>query len=302
MRADIKKLRRALGSPKPPKVITQEPYEGDHRHLYRLARGDWRTQLPKSGDLSQYVEDINWGGVIQPELFRYMLPGLLEMWRRDLTRENRDNGGTVEWLYGAMARRRPVKKLLGDRAEEAAGSFMGDAILDRIDNGKQLAYAGPGVSPYDWISALASLGAMFPVIGSLWRDWWRLDTAGQAIALLQYVSELIYDFDNPLFPLWTPEIGGGPPCLWEPAGHIYKQSWLSENVEFLSNTVTADYVEDGVRRAADKLRGTAPDDLLDGFVRALPAKRTVLEKRVAVLPEILSRRLGEFFDWDAVHI
>jgi hypothetical protein len=144
---------------------------------------------------------------------------------------------------------------------------------------------------------------MFPVIESLWQAWWRIETRGQAIALLQYTCSLIYDdAGNPLFKPWMPETGGGPPSLWETAGHIYDQGWLPENVEFLRSTLTADYVEDGVRRAVEKLRGDAPRDLLDRLVEDLPDQRPVLEWRVFALPEILSTRLDQFIDWDAAAV
>lgn len=299
MRADIGKLRRGLGSPKPPKEITQEPYDITPDHLPRLASGDWRENLPKRGDLFDYVEDINYCDVVQPDLFRYMLPVLLEMWRQDLMGDNQDNDVAIEWLYPALARRRLVKDLLGDRAEEAAGAFMRDAILDRIDNEKQLECPVLAILPQDWIGALAGLGAIFPAVDSLWREWWRLETPGQARALLQYVSALIYDEDdNPVFTAATRETDGGPPRLWEPAGNIFEQSWLPENIGFLRNILTADYVEDGVRRAAKILRGSESDVLLDRLVVDLPGQNSILERRVAALPEIFSGPPDLYFDWD----
>lgn len=298
MRADIAKLRRGLGSPKPPKDITQEPYERNPHHLRRLARGDWRTQLPKSGDLFAYVEDISFVEVIQPNLFRYMLPVLLEMWRQDFTRENRDHGLIIDYLYGALARRRPVKKLLGDRAEQAAGAFMGSAILDWMDNEKQLDVSVSTASFCNWTGALASLGVIFPTVESLWEEWWRVETPGQAAALLEYVSELIYESNNPLFPVSMAETDFRPSFLWNALGFIHDQAWRPENVDFLRNTLTAGFVEDGVRRATEKLRGNAPDDLLDRLVQDLPDQRPILERRVAALPEILSRPLDDFVEWD----
>lgn len=298
MRADIRNLRRALGNPKPPKVITQEPYEGNPRHLRRLARGDWRNELPSSSDLFAYIEDINFCEVVQPDLFRYMLPVLLEMWRRDLMRRTLSGDGNVEWFYNGLARRGYVRKLLGDRADQAAGAFMRDAILDRIDEMSDLVTVGNTLSPYNWIGALASLGVILPVVESLWREWWRLETPGQARALLQYASVLIYgDDDNPLFSPWTPEEGGGPALLWELEGHIYEKCWLPENVGFLRNVLTADYVEDGVWRAADKLRGTESDELLDRLIEDLSRQRPVLNRRVAALPGIFAEHIHHYFSW-----
>jgi hypothetical protein len=177
---------------------------------------------------------------------------------------------------------------------------MRDAILDRIDNENQLAYAERAESAYDWIGALAGLGAIFPVVDSLWREWWGLATRGQARTLLQYVSVLIYDFDNPLFPLWTAEPGGGPPCLWDSSGHIYEQSWLPENVGFMHEVLSVDTVEDGVQRAVEALRGYESEDLLDRLEQDLPSHRPILERRVAALPEILFQRLDLYIDWEDV--
>lgn len=301
LRADIGKLRRALGSPKSPKEITQEPYEGNPRHLRRLARGDWRTELPKSDDLFDYIEDINWCDVIQPDLFRYMLPVLLEMWRQDLMRETLSGDGNVDWFYNGLACRGHVKNLLGDKAEQAAGTFMRNAILDRIDNEQWLSHKARSVSPQVWISALASLGIIFPEIKALWQEWWSLETSGQARALLQYSSVLLYEYDNPLFRLFAPD-DSGPPLLWEPEGEIYEKCWLPENVEFLRSVMTVDYVEDGVLRAVEKLREIESVDLLDCLVADLKSQRPILERRIAALPDIFAQHLHDYYDWESAGI
>jgi hypothetical protein len=297
LRADIKTLRRALGNPKPPKELTQEPYERNPGHLRRLVRGDWSKGLPKSGDLFDYVEDINFCDVVQPELFRYLLPVLLEMWRQDLMSENCDNAGTVEWFYLALARRRIVTHILDSEAGQAVSSFMSDAILDRIDKVDALRISGATGSRYNWIGAIVSLGVMFPAIEPLWRKWWAVDSLGQARALLQYASELIYVSDNPLFPEWSPEQGGGSPCIWETEGHIHGSAWLPENVRFLRRALTVEQVESRVKRAVGILRGNEPDTLLGQIANDLRRRRNVLERRTALLPEVLSGDLDRYLSW-----
>jgi hypothetical protein len=73
-------LRRVFGSA-PPEKITQEAYEGNPKHLRRLARLR-RGEKAEVSDLWKYTQDLLYTE-IQGPLFAYLLPFCLEAWRED---------------------------------------------------------------------------------------------------------------------------------------------------------------------------------------------------------------------------
>src|SRR5260221_14004124 len=84
-------LRRAMGNPKPPQKITQEPFESDGAHLTRLSSLE-PGATASSEDLYEYVQDILYTP-IEPELLRYVLPFCLDEWRKELRGEGHGYGG-----------------------------------------------------------------------------------------------------------------------------------------------------------------------------------------------------------------
>jgi len=73
---------------------------------------------------------------------------------------------------------------------------------------------------------------------------------------VQYISCLMYGhYENPVFARWTPDGGGGPPCLWEFEGHLYSHRWLQPNVDFLRETLSARSAGEVLVRAAERLVG-----------------------------------------------
>jgi hypothetical protein len=90
--------------------------------------------------------------------------------------------------------------------------FMRDSILDRMDEEHDLKFSGMRASPYKWVRVLCSFAVIFPDIRDLWQRWWKKETKGRAICVLQYISCLLYEADsNPIFSPWTPAGRGGPP-------------------------------------------------------------------------------------------
>ncbi len=58
------------------------------------------------------------------------------------------------------------------------------------------------------------------------------------------------EHENPVFSPWTPDGGGGPPCLWEYEGLLYNHRWLEPNVNFLKEVLNAHAVA-GLRDQLD---------------------------------------------------
>jgi hypothetical protein len=278
-------LHRLLGVTRPPEKITQEAFEGNDRHLRRLARLQPGEQAD-GNDLWEYVHDLRYTN-IQSSLFAYLLPFCLQAWREDL-RGIAGYGGMIEHFYPVLADRQVFDLHLTPQQGAVVSEFMRQTILEEIDDQCGLAFQGSRTRPYRWFRALTTYGVLRPDLDRLWTAWWTLNTIGGAIAAVQYISCLMYlENENPVFAPWTPDRGGGPPCLWDYEGHLYEHRWLEPNVGFLKETLTVPRVSEVLVQAAKHLVGKPEHEAAAAVQEDLPLCIETLEARCAELPELL---------------
>jgi hypothetical protein len=290
-------LHPALHATKPPEKITQEPFEGNDRHLRRLVRlkpGD----RAESEDLWNYAKDLLYTN-IQSSLLVYLLPFCLEAWRDDLN-GNYGYGGFVEYLYPVLANRKIFDEHLSPEQAVVVSEFMKQSILEEIDNQRGLAHKGSNARPYRWIRALTTYGVLRPDIASLWTAWWSLETIGRAVAAVQYISCLMYpENENPVFAPWTPNGGGGPPSLWDFEGHLYEHCWLPPNIQFLKETLSAPTASHALNRCVERLIGQPEIKVATQLESDLPILVETLSTRCLELPRLLevSNRPNSHHQW-----
>lgn len=295
MTANIENVITAFGSPQVPAAISQKPFDYDASHYLRLCRSD--TQ-PESADLYRYAEDLLYQD-IQRDLFFVLLPKCLTAWQKDLMASHRSEyAGFVEQFSAALAKHTGFRKLLSPRAYSAVSDFMMHSVLDKIDQEHDLAFSGMRATPYSWIYTIGTFGTAFPTIANLWNEWWSCRTVGRSCSVLQYASALMYPDDkNPIFSPWTPDAGGGAPVPWETDGHIFNESWLQENVDFLRSTLTLRYMRDAISAAAKTLREETDSVIPELMVADFDSRAAFLELRIEELIQNLSLPLGEVRQW-----
>jgi hypothetical protein len=280
------KLHRMLGVTRPPEKITQEAFEGNDRHLKRLVRL-LPGELADAKDLWEYIHDLR-NADIQGPLFVYLLPFCLQAWREDLRGIHDGYGGVIEYFYPVLADRHIFDLHLTPKQSAVVSEFMRQTILEEIDDQRGLAFQGSRTKPYRWFRALTTYGVLLPDADRLWTAWWSLDTVGRAIAAVQYISCLMYsESENPVFAPWTPDRGGGPPCLWEFEGHLYAHRWLEPNVNFLRGILTVQRVTDVLARAVERLVGQPEYEAAAAVQQDFPLCTETLEPRCAELPQLL---------------
>ncbi len=93
--------------------------------------------------------------------------------------------------------------------------------------------------------------------------------------------------ENPVFAPWTPDRGGGPPCLWEFEGHLYDHRWQEPNVNFLKGILNVQRVGDLLVQAVERLVGQAEYDAAAAVLQDFPLCTATLEARCAELPQLL---------------
>ncbi len=278
-------FRRAYGKVAPPDKITQEAFEGNDAHLRRLVRLK-SGERAKPDDLWEYMHDLR-NTEIQGPLLAYLLPFCLDLWREDL-RGIEGYGGIVEHLYPVLADRQIFDTHLTPKQSAAVSEFMRQTILEEIDDQHGLAYQGSRARPYRWIGALTTFGILLPNVERLWTAWWSLDTVGRAIAAVQYISCLMYsENENPVFAPWTPDGGGGPPCLWEFEGHLYSHRWLEPNVTFLKGVLNVPGVSEVLSRGVERLVDQPEHDVAALIKADVPLVIEILQARCAELPQLL---------------
>jgi hypothetical protein len=279
------KLHRLLGATHPPEKVTQEAFEGNDRHLRRLARLRPGEQADGS-DLWEYIHDLR-NTDIQGPLFVYLLPFCLQAWRDDL-RGIHGYGGLIEHFYPVLADRQIFDLHLTPKQSAVVSEFLRQTILEEIDDQRGLAFQGSKTKPYGWIGALTTYGVLLPDVERLWTAWWLLDTIGRAVAAVQYISCLMYpENENPVFAPWTPNRGGGPPCLWGFEGHLYAHRWQETNVNFLKELLTVQRVGDVLVQAVARLVGQPDYEAAVAVQQDFPLCTGTLESRCAELPQLL---------------
>lgn len=206
MRTDLSRLVKALNAKEPPKHIWQKPFDHNPSHYKQLC--NLKGAEPSSLDLVNYGHDMLYErSPLQPDLFRYLLPICMDVWHKDLLANGKSEYGCfIEYFWAALANPR-VLQTLNPGEYAAVEYYMTAAILDQIDQEKHLSFSGMGASPYTWFGALGSFCVVFPALPQLWQSWWEMTTPGQACAVLQYLSCLLYEDDkNPIFSFWTPSM------------------------------------------------------------------------------------------------
>jgi len=278
-------LRSAFGKGTPPNKITQEAFEGNDQHLRRLVRLRPGEQADGS-DLWEYIHDLRHTD-IQGPLFAYLLPFCLQAWREDL-RGIDGYGGVIEHFYPVLADRQVFDLHLTPQQSAVVSEFMRQTILEEIDDQRGLAFQGSRTRPYRWFGALTTYGVLRPDLDRLWTAWWTLNTVGRAIAAVQYISCLMYpENENPVFAPWTPDRGGGPPCLWGFEGHLYEHRWQEPNLNFLKRILTVQRVGEVLALAVERLVGQPEHDAGAAVQEDLPLCTQTLEIRCAELPQLL---------------
>jgi len=285
--SELAQLRKALGRHSPPTVISQRPFDYDDEHLRRLARLQPDEQ-PDPMDLVEYALDLQYEEV-QGDLLLWVLPFCLRAWRDDLRGRDSRHGGFVEHLYPALVDGGILSRVLAEDQRAAVATFIREAILEEIDDQVGLSFSGTNARPYRWVYTLTTYGVLLPDVEQLWTAWWATTTRGRAVAAVQYISCLAYGNDeNPVFAPWTCDDGGGPPSLWQFAGHLYNHRWLEPNVRFLTTVLDAANVTEVLRRAVSRLAGEPEAEAAGRVLAGLTTRRTVLARRCEELPRLLA--------------
>lgn len=248
---DVRQIASALRAKHPPKEITQQPFEHSPKVFQRLCKTS--DQL-RGDDLQEYMQDLLYTEV-QVELFRFLLPKCLGLWKENLLGRDANRAGRAieETFFPALHRNNNLQNALSDSELEIVRKFVIQAILELIDNQRSFSVED-NRDTYQIFGAISAYAVVFPKLEELWNNCWNLLTVGRALTVLRYISIFMYrDDDNPLFLPWTRERGGGPPNLTETNCHFYQCHWKEENIDFITDIITAEYLQETLNKASKQV-------------------------------------------------
>ncbi len=277
-----------FGNPQPPKTVWERQFDYFDDDLKRLARTPYK-QMDVS-DLWYYYHDLAYSE-LQPDLFAYLFPACLMDWCQSLMRNEPCSHGDSEFHYG-VHHGNVFEKMLTPQQQRDVLEFFRDGFLERLDIERRFAQLQNKIPSVAWMGRFNSLGIILPKIDLIWNPWWSLDTPGRAIAALQYCSDLMYfDGDNPLFEMW----GGCGPHIWENDSYMFDTGWADDNLNFLTTTLTVNFVHDKVVNAAERLREEPDFEKAQQMEHDLPDCQELIEERINELPRLLAN--ADAVDW-----
>jgi hypothetical protein len=180
--------RAIFGYPSPPSQVTEYQFDGFDAELSKLAQIPW-DQI-KDEDLWYYIHDLAYVE-LQPDLFAYLFPVCLNFWYQSLMRSTACAQGDAEFHY-ALARGQVLEKHVTADQREQIFDFFRDGFLDRLDKERGFIYQAQLTPAYGWMMRLNSLGLVTPLIEPIWNAWWSMNSSGQAVSALMYLSGLMY--------------------------------------------------------------------------------------------------------------
>jgi hypothetical protein len=248
----------------------------------------------KPGDFSGYLGYCTTGG---DDDLKFLFPPILRIWESELY--ERDSWFT-QYFHAEVCRTDFVERALSPRLREAACNFMVRALSARLGSEKSLSVKGVSTS-HDWFGYVASFGVFTTAIPTLWSEIWESEQPGHAIALLQYLSCLIYKDSNPIFAPWTCDNGGGPPELWGFDSVGFDESWKDENVDFMSKALTSARIREWLERTSALHSGSQIAEFSCFFLDELAGAGEAVDERINLLLVALRIPSGvEFFTWDSL--
>lgn len=216
---------------------------------------------------------------LQPDLFAHLFPVCLKFWYDSLMRNEAAACGDAEFHY-ALHHGRILQKMVTLEQRELIYQFMHDAFIERLEREMGFIYTESSTPAYGF----NSIGLIAPIIDRIWKSWWQLDHPSKAVCAIMWASGLVYNKgENPIFGRWERESGGGGPYLPESDAQIYDAAWLPENLQFLSTTLTKNYLQTKLVQAAEVVRDEPAHDIVLNVSNQAKERVETIETRIAAL-------------------
>lgn len=239
------------------------------------------SKIVESDNIQVYVENVL-GTIGTKEEFAYLLPLLARVWAERLD-DPRD--AYPDYFWQALIRQEFFATYLSDPLKAAASEFLKAALLDRLGQEGPLRQIKGVAGIHSWLRDLSGYASVADDYHLLWTGWWDMPSAGHAVAAVEFASLLAFeDENNPVFHKWTPLGGGGPPDL-RMCGGPWSTYWRLNNLTFLRESLTPDFMKISTCRACERLQGQEGENLARAVYEAVLSDRAGVRERIEHLFE-----------------
>src|ERR1044072_1082381 len=227
----VREIRAIFNNPQPPSKIVEQQFDGWDDELGRLARTPWHEI--DDGQWHYYMLDLAWVQALQGDLFEYLFPYLLCIWKEGLDARIDQPYGQID-LYAAIHKGNLFNKLMSEGGSREVGGWMSRWFVDSVDR-LRLTESLCGADrkrPLHFLPwAFNALGQSTPYLSRTISQLLIASTPGRSRFWLILAAGLLYNENEvPWIAPWTPEEGGGGVYLTESAGEIYDAGFLESNL------------------------------------------------------------------------
>lgn len=233
-------LREIFGDPKPPSVVTERQFDQCDEELRALARKPWDAIGDR--DFWYYGLDMTYCD-LQQDLFDYLFPAFLLLWREGLSeRKERPFSGETD-LYAAMWKGKVLQKMMDPARRERVLGYMVEAFLAEVETLQpgEIVAEGRNEQLGYFMDVFNAFGQTMPIVPSVLERLNRDMTPGKGRFWLTFAAGLFYPVNAvPWISPWTKHGGGGGVYVLSSATQLFDAPFLPENLEACRQWITVD--------------------------------------------------------------
>jgi hypothetical protein len=230
-----RRIAETFGNPCPPERVTEEQFDGQQQQLAALARKPW-SEIAKQ-DVWYYQMDLAYVTPLQQDLFDYLFPAWLLMWREGHLSRMGGPYGETDFCH-AVHHGKVFERMIAPDRRAQVYEWVADAYIEGVDGwGGSLDVNYSATGPDDLHGPLwtfNALGQSMPIHSLFWDRLTTVETAGRAQWWLVFASGIAWKANEcPFIPAWTKLGGGGGVYMTESGAGLYDIGYQPENLAFV---------------------------------------------------------------------
>ncbi len=243
-RGYVQDMQRIFGYPHAPRKVTQKPVDGWGEEYQALIKKQWHEIARE--DWWHYLNDLNFVEKLQQELFDFVFPAFLIIWREGLE-QRIYQPATESELFGAIHNGRIFERMMQPGRREEVEIWIVEAFCSQVETISaadiDISY-GRNEALHFFLWTFNAIGESVIVLDKILERIGTANTPGRARFWIVVIIELCFDHDTiPGMTPWTPTDGGGGISLFESGTENFDNGFLPRNLDDYCGFLTFDRIQ-----------------------------------------------------------